>query len=399
MEFRETIQPIRLAAPRAGGEVFTKLMKIPGVQMIYVSVLACTRHRNIDFIEMQRKGRLSYLLLSEVDMITGDYIQKTKDAAAEIAAERDPSGIILLTGCQSALLSTDYTLLAEEIQQETGVPIRVHDGCRLCGFDEEKGGSGSIDRLLYSFLLPAEKSAEKSVNILGGARPDESSELFAILEQAGVARVNSLSRCKDFNAYLDMSKAHLNILTSPQDEAIGRHLQETLGIPYICLGGVYDSARLDAAYAKLAQALDIEIDTGAYSAPLADKLDALKPAAGGRSITVDGDAELARWLLEEGFPVQSLTLNPHQGLTGEQSAWFEKNAPHFRVESFHRGGHGGGKPGGHGGKPGGRPGGGKPDGRPGGHGRPGGASALKLGYAGSMAALDNLERALGGAAR
>ncbi len=385
-EYISTPQSIHLAAPRARAEVFTKLMKIPGVQMIYVSALACTRHRNIDFIEMQRKGRLSYLLFNEVDMITGDYIQKTMDAAAEIAAERNPSGIILLTGCQSALLSTDYKLLTEEIEQQIGCPVRVHDGCRLCGFDEEKGGSSSIDQMLYSFITPTEKSPEISVNILGSAQPDENSELFSMLARAGVTTVHRLSACKTFADYQKMGSAHLNILTTPQDLSIGQHLKEILGIPYVCLGGIYDDAQLSCAYNKLAKLLNISIDTAAFSEQLQAKLQQMKESVGDRPIHVEGDAELAKWLLTEGFPVKSLTLNPHQGLNDEQKDWFHENAPDFRVESPKRGGpHGHSKPGGHG-RPGDK------------HGNPNGKGGLtlNLGYAGSMAALASLERAMGG---
>ncbi|MGM9606822.1 MAG: nitrogenase component 1 [Oscillospiraceae bacterium] len=400
--------PIRLSSPRAGGGVFTKLMMIPGVQLIYVSALACTRHRSIDFIQMQRAGRLSFLLFSEVDMITGDYITKTKEAAAEIAAERSPTGIILLTGCQSALLSTDYNLLSEEIEQETGVPVRVHDGCRLCGFDEEEGGASAVDRLLYAFIRPAAKSEELSVNILGSAALDENSELFSILNAAGVKKINRLAACKSFDEYQEMGRAHLNILTSPQDAAIGEYLQETFGIPWVCLGGIYDSAELAASYRKLAEALGSPIDTSAWEDRLADKLRTVKEKIGARPITVEGDAEMAKWLLNAGFSVESLALNPHQGLTREQRVWFEENAKDFRIEGSGKGGPGGGKPGGPGGgKPGG-PGGGRPGG-PGGGGRPGGGrpqdsgakgpELLPIGYAGSLAVLKSLENSLGGAAR
>ena len=89
MIFKErTTNIITLSSRRGKGEVFTKLGRIPGAQMIYVSALACTRHRNVDFISLQRQGRLSFLMFDEVDMVTGDYIDKTKQAAAEIAAER-----------------------------------------------------------------------------------------------------------------------------------------------------------------------------------------------------------------------------------------------------------------------------------------------------------------------
>ncbi len=378
---------IQLTSPRSGGEVFTKLLRIPGVQMIYVSALACTRHRSHDFIQMQRAGRLSFLMFNEVDMVTGDYIDKTKQAAAEIAAERNPSGIILLTGCQSALLSTDYKLLSAEIEAEIGCPVRVHDGCRLCGFDEEKGGSSAIDRMLYAFLNPAQKSEELSVNILGNQELDEGSELFAILSAAGVTKINRLADCNSFDEYQKMAKAHLNILTSPQDLDIGPHLEETLGIPYVCLGGIYSREELSAAYETLGKLLNTQIDVSAHQAKLTQTLSSAKDTVGGCPICVQGDVELAKWLLCEGFHVRELVMNPHQGLSPEQRIWFDEHASGLTVSDPKRGGHG--KPGGHGrpaDKSEGR--GGRPEGR----GGPGKSNTLKLGYLGALSALKQLEQ-------
>lgn len=389
MRLIEHTQPVRLSAPRGKPEVFTKLARIPDVQMIYVSALACTRHRTVDFVELQRMGRLSFLTFSEVDMITGDYIQKTHDAAAEIAAERRPSGIILLTGCQSALLSTDYKLLSEEIEQEIGVPVRVHDGCRLCGFDEEKGGSSAIDKLLYAFLRPAPRSEKLTVNLLGTARPDESGELFTALKAAGVKKINRLPACRSFADYQEMSRAHVNLLTSPADTPIGLQLEETLNIPFVCVGGLYDGAQLAAAYERLGALLGAKLDVSAPQEELKNTLSAVKAAAHGRGIAVEGDVELAKWLVTEGFSVESLQMGHHQGLSPEQKSWFEEHAPALRVAGEQRG-----RPGG--GRPNGRPMGGKPEG-----GRPEGGkntagAAVKLGYQGALAVLDALKNGLGG---
>ncbi len=378
---------LRLTSPRSGGEVFTKLLRIPGVQMIYVSALACTRHRSHDFIESQRAGRLSFLTFNEVDMITGDYIDKTKQAAAEIAAERSPSGIILLTGCQSALLSTDYKLLSAEIEAEIGCPVRVHDGCRLCGFDEEKGGSSAIDRILYAFLQPAQKSEELSVNILGNQEPDRDSELFNLLTAAGVKKINRLADCKSFEEYQEMAKAHVNILTSPRDLELGPQLEEALGIPFVCLGGIYDTEELAAAYEALGKLLNTEIDVSACKSDVSQMLTSAKETVGERPICVQGDVELAKWLLREGFHVKELVMDPHQGLSPEQRAWFDEHARDLTVSDPKRAGHG--KPGGHG-----RPGG-KPEGR----GGPGKAATLKLGYQGILAALKQMQQNKEGAHR
>ena len=392
MIFKDTTANIiTLSSRRGKGEVFTKLGRIPGAQMIYVSALACTRHRNVDFIALQRQGRLSFLMFDEVDMVTGDYIDKTKQAAAEISAERKPTGIVLLTGCQSALLSTDYKLLTDEIEAEIGVPVRVHDGCRLCGFDEEEGGPSAVDKILYDFIRPAEKSAEVSVNLLGTARLDEDNELLTVLKDAGVTAVRTLNDCRSWENYQAMGTAHLNIITTPKDIELAVHLEEKLGIPWVCLGGIYSTADLTSAYAKLGELLGHTIDLSEQSDALSRQLEQTKAMIEGKTITVEDDGELAKWLFTEGFPVTTVKLNPHQGITKELRLWLEEQG--IKVEGAMRGPGGkGGRPGGHGGPGGGRPGGkgGKPGGRP---------EPMQVGYAGAMAALNNLKRSAGGDAR
>jgi len=374
---------INLSAPRSRDEVFGKLSKIPGIQLIYVSALACTRHRGNELVNLQRQGVLSFLLFDEIDMITGDYINKTKQAAAQIAAERSPTGIILMTGCQSALLSTDYKLLSKEIEQEIAIPIRVHDGCRLCSFDEDEAdaGTGKLGQLMYDFICPGEPSAEPSVNFIGSAELDEDNEIFSILNGAGISQINSLASCKTAEAYHAMGAAHLNIITSAQDAAIGPYLEEKLEIPWVCIGGVYDSDSLRQSYKKLGEILGINADVSEQANRLDGKLTEIKNMASDLTISVEGDAGLAKWLIKERFAVESLSLGRMQGISKEQREWFEKNAPDFRIISPVRGS-GGRRGGGSGGRDSGR-----------GQMRYGSdrQDSVKIGFAGSMAVLDRIE--------
>lgn len=429
-KYIDNTNTIRLSAPQMRDEVFMKLERIPEIQLIYVSALACTRHRGNELVDMQRRGNLSYLLFDEIDMITGDYISKIRDASAQIASERNPMGIVLVTGCQSALLSTDYGLLTQEIEQELGIPVGVHDGCRLCGFDEEEpgAGAGKLNQLLYAFIRPADKSEVPSVNILGSAELDIDNELFSVLKAAGVKRINCLSACKSREEYLEMGSAHLNIITSAQDMSVGPYLQEKLGIPWVCLGGIYDSGELERAYKKLGEVFGNDVDVKSLKNRLDEKLRTVKREAIGCAISVEGDVEMAKWLLSEGFSVERLILSYRQGLTPEQRSWFEENAMNFKIESSGRRGsgnlsRGGGARGGRG-EHGGRRGGGEfPDSDRAGRGYRGtapgnqrgrtdggsgrgrgqrgrgarGPEQIRIGYMGSMEVLESLKQGVGGA--
>ena len=112
--------------------------------IIYVGALSCMRHRGQEFTQLQREGRLSYLILNEIDYISGDYLEKIKDAAREIAAEEHPSALNLAVGCQGALLSTDYRMLIGELEKELSIPVRIDENCHLLGYDHHgrHGGRG-----------------------------------------------------------------------------------------------------------------------------------------------------------------------------------------------------------------------------------------------------------------
>lgn len=115
-----------------------------GEQVLYIGSYACTRHRADELADLQRMERLAYLCLAEVDFITGDYLGKIREAAVEVAKERRAEGLLLQAGCQCFLLSTDFDQLAGELEKELKIPVRVHEGCRLC--DEEDRGDGGRHR-------------------------------------------------------------------------------------------------------------------------------------------------------------------------------------------------------------------------------------------------------------
>lgn len=386
---------LKLSPPRARNEVFVKLAQIPDIQLIFVAALACTRHRGTELVALQRQGVLSYLLLDAIDLITGDYITKAKEAAAQIAEERKPSGIILMCGCQSALLSTDYGLLTGEMEQELGIPVRVYDGCRLCGFEQEEtdGGSVNLDLLAYNFIPPAAKSENISVNLIGDATLAEENELLGILKDAKAESINSLSACKNIDDYHKMGAAQLNIITSASQTLVGEYLQDKLGIDYVCLDGVYDGQALCGEYQKLAQALACDIDVSSFKSRLDEKLVSAKSVVLDRPIAVEGNSALAKWLISEGFNVESLSMGHKQTISREEEEWFKVNAPGMRIAGIdvRGGGSGGnnheGRSGGT--RPGGRGGNARNGGRPNGQKSSGG---LLIGFAGSMHYLEMLEK-------
>ncbi|MCD8342474.1 MAG: nitrogenase component 1 [Clostridiales bacterium] len=331
------------------GMAFSGFALVPETQILFIGAMACTRHRAQELSDLQKQGRLAFLCLDEVDFITGRYLSKIEEAITELVEARHPGGIYLTAGCQAALLSTDWQLLIDKMEAQTGVPIRAHTGCHLCGVQHDAGAEDedSVDSMVFDMLQKAEPSQEVSVNVLTTGELAADSELRQLLTGAGVERINLLRECKTFAQYQEMARAHLNIIcVEDGGEALGQRLQARLGIPYVVLGGVYGAEALERAYQAIGQVLGVTLDTAACRARLEEQLAQAKRACANDTVTVEGSLAVAKWLYEAGLPVTRVTAE----LSGENQdlqTWFAANAPAVKVEKAvgRQGGYGVGKPG------------------------------------------------------
>ena len=119
---------------RAG---YRALVKTPGTHLLFIGSRSCTRHKGTVKLELQREGKLTFLVLEEVDWITGGYLEQIEEAAREINEEWQLQHLVLFGGCQIELLSTDYEALVQKLTQELGTEVRFHKGCHLTGYDPD----------------------------------------------------------------------------------------------------------------------------------------------------------------------------------------------------------------------------------------------------------------------
>lgn len=109
----------------------------PKAQLLFVGALSCTRHRGFQMGELMRAGRMAVLCPTATDFATGRYLHQIVDAAVELSEERNTKEFVLMYGCQCALLSTDFELLAQELWEDHGIRLTVHAHCHLCRTDED----------------------------------------------------------------------------------------------------------------------------------------------------------------------------------------------------------------------------------------------------------------------
>lgn len=347
---------ISLSVQKPRGGVFTPLGLVPDIQIIFVGAAACTRHRANEMGQMMKSGRMSVMCLDEVDFITGGYIDKMKDAVRGLYKERNAKGFIILPNCQSALLSTDYGIITKELSEELGVPVKVREGCHICGFEaeSESDDSGNTEQLIYGFLSPRERDEEKSANIISVNPLSENSEIYEVLRKAGVTKINELKNIKTFDEYQAMAGAHLNIMFNDNGDNLGKSLEAQLGIPYVTISGVYDPVELGRRYAEIGKVFGTEIDMSQEAQRLDRRFKELLPKLSDVSVTVSGVYDVCKWLIESGINVGSVATNPHVPMNEELEAWIKEHSPNTVIGGGRGkggyGGHGGGRPNGMGGK-------------------------------------------------
>ena len=135
---------------RGGGFSIGSLLegRAPDAQLLFVGAVSCTRHRGFQMGELMRQGRMAILTPTASDFATGRYLHQIVDAIEELSRERGCKEVVIMYGCQCALLSTDFDLIGQEVRENYGVTLYVHSRCHLCRTDEEDyhHGHGGVDR-------------------------------------------------------------------------------------------------------------------------------------------------------------------------------------------------------------------------------------------------------------
>lgn len=116
---------------------YRALVEKPGTHLLFIGSRSCTRHKGTVKLELQQEGKLTFLILEEVDWITGAYLNQIEEAAREIVREVHPQHLVLFGGCQIELLSTDYETFTQQLSKELGIEVRFHKGCHLVGYDPD----------------------------------------------------------------------------------------------------------------------------------------------------------------------------------------------------------------------------------------------------------------------
>lgn len=233
-------------------------LSVPGSIMLLVSPGCCGRNTAALSGSGHYGERFAYLALDEADIVTGSHLQRIPEAVCAFVASRRerPSVVMVCLTCADALLGTDMERVCRKAEAAAGVPVRP---CYMYALTREsqRPPMQAVRETIYGLLQPRKKWARQA-NLLGFFTPvARDSELFSLLEQAGIRRAAELARCQTYEEFASLAAANFNLVLS--DEAMGAALalEKRLGIPAIRLRRLYETAKIAKQYQALAHILGI----------------------------------------------------------------------------------------------------------------------------------------------
>lgn len=234
------------------------VLHIPGSHTLFIGPSSCGRRHAFHASEYGDRKHISFLFITEADVISGDYETIIGDAIAELLEILMPEPHIFLLDvfCIDDFLGTDETALLEQLQlrfPDRRFAVEHIDPVTLM---ENKGkGKMKKQKSLYTFLNPV-KQHDSGINFLGNfVSLEPECEFLQLLRDWKTEPVRELFHCETYEAYQDMARSRLAVGLRYVGEDTVRLMTEVLNIPYYYFPASYDVDFVARGYREIASLL------------------------------------------------------------------------------------------------------------------------------------------------
>lgn len=330
---------LKYASPGHGGWGMVRAgMQIPESYQLFVCPFACGRHGALGAITHGIKDRLSYLYVDQTDIIEG-YDRHILKGVADLLAilPKHPRMLFIFVSCLDDLIGTDHESLLAELS-ETYPDVDFQFGhMNPTSMGTKSPPAVTLHRKMYG-ILKRRPTHRKLVNRIGyfGAW-DSQVETIDFLEFHGY-EIRHVSGCKNYDEFLDMAEASLNLVVTPVARFAAREMETKLSIPYEFLPVAYRVEEIRAAYDKLCEVLKLE---KTYSFDYMEKrveeaAERARKSVGDIPIIVCTSStvrpySMARALLEYGLPVKRIMVQENSPIEKGDNEWVMENHPEVEV--------------------------------------------------------------------
>ena len=249
-----------VSAAHGGWGIVRMAALVPEAHLLFVCPSACGRHNAIGGAVSGIKHRVSYLFLTEADIVSGDFEQMIVDNV-DILFEmlpQKPKALLIFTSCLDDLLGTDHEPILEELSRRNPDVKFRHCTMNPISLDSKLPPGITTYRNMFS-LLEKKEETKNTINVLGSnVTYNESSDLKQVLKKHGY-RVCSIADYQTFEDFMEMASAKLNIVAGPIALATARMMEKQFGIPYLTAFVTYDPEEVMAFYKQLSEILSEDL--------------------------------------------------------------------------------------------------------------------------------------------
>lgn len=330
-------------SPAHGGWGLVRMAAlVPEVHILFYTPQACGRHSSLGAFQNGIKDKVSYLFLSEDEIVSGTYEKEIYSAVDELlnTLTIKPRCMLLFGGCIDDFLGTDYNHLEEELHRLH--PDTVFRCCHMNPIQLDTKSPPGVTLFTNIYRMLEKREKRNQVSFLGNnVAFNRECELYTLLKLHGTEH-RSLPESKHFETFLEMGASSLNLVFSPRCLQSAKKQERDLGIPYLPFLPCYDPEILCDFYLKLQERLTV-ISGASVTFDLAglrEKAEkALRDCASyleGQPIAIDFQATarpvtLARTLLRYGFNVKFLAIDGVSAFEKESMEWLKQNYPDLEV--------------------------------------------------------------------
>ncbi len=340
-----------------------RILRIPESHSLYVCPQSCSRRQAIRAFRNGEADRMSFLQISQADLVSGDYEGQVAEAVAHLleVLPQPPRVMQLYVNCIDDFLGTDGETLLEGLQEQFPDLRFSLSHINPIAVDVADDFASKMHSGLYG-LLDAPTQRDLGVSTFGGFEPPAAdSELAPALAAAGAGPVRHLVACRTFAEYQQLAESSVAVCVSRSGRAVAAGIAEQFGMRHLTwtatygldavaehyrdLAGLIDAARAERADAGglLDEQARAESAWSAMQSVLqparaaaAAAVQRAQAAVGTMPVVVGSDAsfspfELAFNLLEYGFDVRVVLALHMKGADEEAEARLLEAYPHIRT--------------------------------------------------------------------
>jgi len=292
---------------------------VPEAHEIFVCPTSCLRGVVLTTAEMGAMDRLSTITVGEDNILEGDMEEALQRGTERIIAElpERPRALLIYTSCIHHFLAVNYQRVYRVLREK--YPNIDFIDCYMDPIMRRTAPAiPSLWRQIHRLLKPGQTKDPQQVNYVGNCFPYGSHcDLTQMLENAGI-RVLQLNTCRSYDEFLRMASSAANVTFHGAAARAAKDMKLRLGQEWLPMRPGYRYEEIEADLITAADFFGIPAPSpAAYTRERAETEAAVehtRQLLDGTSVSIDYTAvdrplELALYLLEHGFAVESVFVD------------------------------------------------------------------------------------------